>query len=271
MSKMNSMIKKLACLLILTLWLGSAAFASYISLNTTLSSKVENNNLKVTVSVVNKGDESAFNVQAEIKVGKKDVLLSKTSELPVNGIYKVEEAFRLSLAKPGTYPLTLIMHYTDANQYPFSALTGQTFTYRQEAVSPIFGQLKSTSFSKEGQLKLVLKNSGDAGIKTNTYLVAPGELTVAEKSLSLAVASKSEQSGSFAVKNFSALSGSTYQVFAISEFEDQSLHYTSISPGTVKIVERQEIFGLSYATLFFILAMLIIIFIGAQFFKWNKS
>ena len=265
------MNKKLAGLLVLTLWLGNAALASYISLNTTLRSKAENNNLKVSVAVTNKGDESAFNVQAEFTVNGKNILASKMAELPVGGNYKVEENFKLSLAKPGTYPLTLVMHYTDANQYPFSALTGQTFAYKTEAVSPIFGQLKSTSFSKEGQLKLVLKNSGDAEIKTNTYLVAPRELTVAEKALSLAIAPKAEQSGSFAVKKFSALSGSTYQVFAISEFEDQGLHYTSISPGTIKIVERQEIFGLSYTTLFIILAMLIIIFIGAQFFKWNKS
>ena len=78
---------------------------------------------------------------------------------------------------------------------------------------------------------------------------------------------KSERGSSFPIKNFSALAGSTYQVFAFSEFEDQNLHYTAVFPGTIKIVTTQEIFGLSFTTLFVMLALLAVIFIGAQFLK----
>lgn len=243
------------------------ASASYISLNTTLTSKVEKNELKVMVSTINKGDESAYNVRAEIKMGGKEILSDKEPELPVNGIYRANFSVPLSLGKPGTYPLILIMHYTDANQYPFSALTVQTFAYGKEAPSPLFGQAKSTSFSKEGWLRLTLKNLGDREIKANTYLVAPRELTVEEEKLSLSISPKSEQSTRFRLKNFSALNGSTYQLFAVSEFEDQGLHHTSVAPGTVKIVAAQEIFGLSYTAIFIILGALLIIFVGSQFFR----
>lgn len=112
------------------------ASASYISLNTTLSSKVEGKNLKIMVSTVNKGDESAFNVQAEFRAAGRTVLAEKSPELPVGAVYQARAVIPVPVNKPGTHPLILVMHYTDANQYPFSALTAQTFIYRQEAVPP---------------------------------------------------------------------------------------------------------------------------------------
>ena len=255
------------CFLFLIFGFSMTASASYISLNTTLSSKVEGKTLKVKISVVNKGDESAYNVQAELRVKGKEILAEKKTELPVNGTYQAEKSISLPLLKPGAYPLILVMHYTDANQYPFSALTGQTFVYQKEAVSPIFGRLKPATFSKEGTLKLALKNLSNTEVKAKTYLVAPRELTVEEKISAVTLAPKSEESSSFIVKNFSALAGSTYQVFAVSEAEDQDLHYTSISPGTVKIIASQEIFGLNYTVIFAILIALTVVFIAAQFIR----
>jgi hypothetical protein len=260
-------MKKLFGLILISLLVSSAASASFISLNTSLSSKVEGDRLKIVVASVNKGDESAFNVQAELRVGGKTILAEKQGELPIDSRYSAAAIFRLSLKKAGTYPLTLIMHYTDANQYPFSALTCQSFVYRREAISPVFGQLKSAAFSKEGTLSLTLKNSGGTTIKTVTSLVAPRELTVDEKAGEVVIPAKSEKKIGFNLKNFSALAGSTYQVFAVSESEDAEMHYTSIAPGTVKIVAEQAIFGLSSTLVIIALAILIVLFVGAQFFK----
>lgn len=247
------------------------AVASYISLNTTLASKVENNNLKVMVSVINKGDESAYNVQAEFRFGQKVILAEKKTELPVNSSYQAQATIPIpKMTKPGTYPLVLVMHYTDANQYPFSALTCQTFVFQKEAVSPLFGQIKPATFSVAGKLHFTVRNFSNEEIKTKTYLVAPRELTVVEENLQLIIPPKSEQSSTFNVKNFSALSGSTYQVFAISEFEDQGLHYTIIAPGTVKIIEDKALWGVNLNLLISILAVLLIIFVAAQFFRREK-
>jgi hypothetical protein len=259
-------MKRLFSVLLLAMLAASTASASYISLNTALSSKVENNTLKVMVSSVNKGDESAFNVQAEIRVGDKTILEEKQSELPIGGKYSAAAQYKIALRKPGTYPLTLIMHYTDANQYPFSALTCQTFVYQKDAVSPVFGQMRSITFSKDGTLNLTLKNLGDSGIKAKTYLVAPRELTVGEAGGELTIPAKSEQRTSFSVANFSALAGSTYQVFAVSESEDDGLHYTSIAPGTVRIVEA-NIFANYQFYFIALIAVLLALFISFQFRK----
>lgn len=98
-------------------------------------------------------------------------------------------------------------------------------------------------------------------------MIAPRELTVEEEKLELSVGAKSEQSAGFTVRNFSALSGSTYQVFAVSEFDDGGLHYTNIAPGTIRVAEERGFLGLNQNILIAVLAALVIVFIGVQFIK----
>jgi len=247
--------------------LHTAAYASYISLNTALSSQVQGKNLKVMISSTNKGDESAYNVRAEIKVAGQGLLAEKRPELPVNTAYQAQFNVPLTHQLPGNYPLILILHYTDANQYPFSALSVQTYAFGREAPSPIFGQAKATAFAKEGELRFTLKNLGESEVRAKTYLVAPQELSVGQEKVELVLSPKSEGSASFKLKNFSALNGSTYQLFAVTEYESGGLHYTSVAPGTVKITAEESLLGLSYILIYLLLAALVIAFIAAQFVK----
>lgn len=244
------------------------SWASYITLNTTVNSKIEGNTLKVLITVINKGDEAAHNVQAEMNVAGKKIMAKKMQELGVNETYKVFEEIKLNLKQPGEYPLVVTMHYADANQYPFSALNLQTFAYRAEEVpAEVFGRMGSATFWKHGEIKLALKNLSYSDIATMTRLIVPRELTVDEGSQKINVAPKGQGEADFKLKNFSALSGSTYQVFAVSEYEKDGMHQTNITPGTIKIVERKNIFGLDYLYLAIALMVLILLFVVFQIFK----
>lgn len=256
-------------LLLLILFLGAySAAASYISLQTSVTSRVVKNTLKVSVSAVNKGDEPAHNVQAEIRVKEKTIPAKKLAQLGVNQVYRAQASFDLSRKKPGEYPLIVTMHYADANLYPFSALTCQTFSCKKEALpGQIFGSLKSTSFWKKGKVKLTLKNMSDSEIKASAYLVAPRELTLAKGSFKISIPPKSVKDLDFEIENFSALHGSSYQVFAISEYEKNGIYQTSITPGIIKIIKEREIFGISYTAILVILFILVLIFAAAQFLK----
>ncbi|MEE8637769.1 MAG: hypothetical protein V3T21_01860 [Candidatus Margulisiibacteriota bacterium] len=256
-------------LLLLILFLGAySAAASYISLQTSVTSRVVKNTLKVSVSAINKGDEPAHNVQAEIRVKEKTIPAKKLAQLGVNQVYRAQASFNLSHKKPGEYPLIVTMHYADANLYPFSALTSQTFSYKTDAlVSEIFGSMQSTTFWKKGKVKLTLKNMSRSEVKASTYLVVPRELTVAEKPFELSIPSKSARDLNFEIENFSALHGSSYQVFAISEYEKNGVYQTSISPGTVKIIKTREIFGINYTVIIVVLLLMVLIFVAAQFLK----
>ncbi len=262
------MFRKIVVSYLAVVFMVGVASASFISLNTTVKSKIEGNTLQVFVSTINKGDEAAHNVQAEIRVGDKKILAKKKVELGIDKTYKAIVSFDLDYKSPGQYPLVVIMHYADANQYPFSALTLQTFPYKSEATpSDLFGRMKGSSFWKTGKAKLTLKNMGDADIDAATKLVVPRELTVAEGQLEMDIASKSEKQISFTLENFSALSGSSYQVFAVSEYEKDGVHQTNITPGMMRIVQSREIFGINYTAIIAALILLILFFIAAQFFK----
>lgn len=263
-------MKKILTLLFIvhcSLFITAPVLASYISLSTSLTSKVEGRALTVCVSTVNKGDEPACNVQAGLRVGGQELLLEKRTELPVNGSYQAQATLPLALKNPGTYPLLLVLHYTDANQYPFSALSAQTFSWQKEAAAPLFGQARPATFFKEGKLNFKLKNLGDQPVTAAVSLFAPGELTVTDAPATLTVPPKGKADGSFTITNFSALSGSTYQLFVIAEFDDHGLHYTAVLPGTVRIIEPKSYFGISQNVLIVILAALIVIFLGAQFIR----
>lgn len=240
--------------------------ASYISLRTTVDTKVDKNILKVLVSAVNKGDESAYNVQAELRVADKKVLAQKRQELRVDATYKAIAEFKLDLKRPGQYPLIVVLHYTDANQYPFSALSVPTFIYKEERAGELFSQLSSAKFTQNGAVRLVLKNMGEAEVRAISRLVVPRELT-AEKSRAEALLSpRSKKRLYFEVENFSALAGSSYQVFALTEYEKEGIHYTVVSPGTVSIVEKNFFRDYQFY-IFGLIIILLAIFIFLQFKK----
>lgn len=261
-----SWMRNILVVLVCVFYFSGTAEASYISLKTALSAKIENNVLKVMTTVVNRGDETAYNIQAEVKAAGKEMLTEKEAELPVNRTYHANFSIPLPRQKPGTYPLVLKMYYTDANQYPFSALSCQPIINQKEAVSPLFGNLKSVSFSKEGKIEYILKNFSDLAVAAEAALVLPRELTTDKGRQRVLLPPRSEKTLYFPIRNFSALPGSSYQVFAVSESEDQVLHYTQVSPGTVTIVAAQGIFGLTYFNLFLILVVLLMVFIIAQFY-----
>ncbi len=243
----------------------SQAQASYINFSTSLTSKVEGNDLTVSITTTNKGDESAFNVQAQLVAGDQKITTPKMPELRVNETYKTESRLKLTASKKGLYPLILIMHYTDANQYPFSALNCQTYDIGKASVSTVIGQIQSAKISKKGKVTLALKNSGDALIKAKTRLITPGELTVEEKEKEISLPPKSDKEISFAVKNFSALAGSTYQVFTVTEFDDNDEHQTVISTGTIQIEAKREVLGMHYIIIIALVILLALIFIAVQF------
>lgn len=263
------MKKLLICPILL--FLSSSAFAGYISLETKLSSEIVSNTLLIDVMVVNKGDEVAHNVQGEIRVGGENIPLKKVGELGVNATYHAKHPVRLRFKSPGEYPLILLMHYADANQYPFSALTCQTFAYKRAGMpGSIFGRMGSVRFWKDGEIKLTLRNMDDGARKVTTNLVLPRELMVKQGSFSFDLPGKSKKEIKFSVENFSALNGSSYQVYAISEYEADGVHKTTITPGMISIKQEKTIFGLNYYLIIAAIVLTALFFIFAQFIGKKK-
>ncbi|MBU0502603.1 MAG: hypothetical protein KJ811_05120, partial [Candidatus Margulisbacteria bacterium] len=106
-------MKKLFVFIAVAVFIAAAAMASFIRLQTSVTTNLNQGVLKTSVSVVNKGDEPAHNVQAELRVAGQKILLDKVSQLGVNAKYSAAKKVKLNLDQPGQYPLVVVMHYTD--------------------------------------------------------------------------------------------------------------------------------------------------------------
>jgi len=258
--------------IILLIFFAHAASASFIRLDTSVATDIDKNSLGLKISVSNKGDEPAHAVQAEIVIGQEIYFSHKQPTLEVARTIHFDQLYPAKIEKQGVYPVVVIIHYSDANGYPFSALLCRTFSHNQNApVAEIFGEMAPVNLSKKGKIKLTLKNTGKSEIKTSTALIAPKEFKISQKKQQTAVLSKAFKKLSFAVENFSALTGSQYQIYAISEYEKNGIHQTSITPGTIMVIASKKFIGLEYRTLILILILLAVVFFAAQFKKKKKT
>lgn len=241
------------------------AQGSFISMETKTSATFEENKLAVKVNVTNKGDEPAYNVQVGVDANDKIASTPMKDVLQINETHTVETTFDMDIQAVGRYPLIITVDYTDLNQYPFSAISSSYFVYKEDVSPKVHGRIDNVGISGSGKLVLILKNLLDARKKVRVKLIVPRELSVPEPIKDIELDSKSEKEMRFDIKNFSALAGSSYQVFAVTGYEDNNKHYTVTIPGVVKIMERRD-FLRTYKWVFIgIGAALLAVFLGLQF------
>jgi hypothetical protein len=241
------------------------AFAGTISLNTSVSSSVKDDTLRVTIKIENRGTDAASNGHAEIAVQGQRILTDRVAEFNVGKPVVFTEEVKLDAQIPGAYPLIVTIFYTDGNQYPFSAIASHVFSWRAtNVVSDIVGGIKPMTISKRGKAEVTLKNVGSEDVVAATRLVFPRELTADGEAVAVTLPGRSERKIKFAMENFSATGGSTYPLVAVSEFDRDGMHYTSIASGSIQCVDRTVLMGLNYYVLGGILAVLVLAFVIFQ-------
>lgn len=214
---------------------GFAACAGYITIKTETTTAVDSDNLKVNVEVTNEGDESAFNVQINVNDNQRIQSSPIKKILAVKEQFKYEANYHLTQTKQGRYPLAVTIDYTDANQYPFTALTVTNYSFGSDTVSKIFGSAKDIRLTSHASLPLTLKNIDETPKEVQISLTVPKEASVQEKVKKVSIQPRSEVNTTFILNNFSALPGSRYQVFFILEYEDENKHYSTIVPCLVNV------------------------------------
>ncbi len=226
--------------IIFLLALGSTpAKASFITLETRTSPSFDGKQFKMAVDVTNKGDEAAYNVQVSADINGRMSTTPAKEILEVKEKHSVEVAADMTLEKAGRYPVIVNVDYTDANQYPFSAISITHFVYRENLPSQIFGTLQNIEISTKGSLTLSLKNLSEKEKNVMVRLVLPKELSSPGLTRTIPLKAKSEEKVGFEVKNFSALPGSTYSIFAIMGYEEGDLHYSTSVGGNIQITKEQ--------------------------------
>ena len=255
-------MKKPLLLLLIILLIIPIVTASYISIQSSIT--IGKNETRI--SLTNYGDESAYNVQLILEVNNKKTVSDIKSQLGIQESFEWNAPLTLKPENPGKYPLILTTSYQDANSYPFSAISVSAFDYEQSTISDIAAKMDSIELSNKKTLKLTIKNLAETAKDVNIKLVVPKELSADKDKLSLSLPAKTEKAVNFEIKKFSALTGSSYNVFAIIEYDENNEHYTTITNALITVVEKKNIFT-NQNLLIALLVILVIIFIYFQFRK----
>ncbi len=252
-------------IILLMLLLVPIASASYITITTTITSNQDD----IDLSISNHGDEPAYNVQATIKLLDIEQSSDIKSQLNINEFFKPN--FKIdtkSFALPGSYPVIAIIDYSDANGYKFSALSSSIYINEKATISKINLAMQPIELSKSGKIKLTLKNLDSKEKNLDVELITPRELTIDNNKISTQLSSKEEKTLKFEIQNFAARPGSSYAVFAVSNFEENNQHFSSLTSTTIKITSGTKLF--SARSLLILLVILIVVAIFFQFFRRKK-
>jgi hypothetical protein len=116
-----------------------------------------------------------------------------------------------------------------------------------------------------------IKNLDTTPKELQLKLILPKEISSPQPENRISLNGSTEQSVRFTVKNFSALEGSTYQVFVLAEYDEQGKHSCFFTPGTIKIVPAQNFLSEHKIALAAVAATLLLLLIGIQVIAYRKG
>ncbi|MDY6862585.1 MAG: hypothetical protein SV062_06295 [Thermodesulfobacteriota bacterium] len=268
------MIKRLFFFPMLSLFFyNTPSFAGILKMEINTKVSLEGDILKAGINVKNKGNEPAYSANITVIIGEKKLKSDIKKELGVNETFSAHLKTPLRVKLPGRYPLIVYVYFYDANQYRFSALSYNTYFYNEDVNSAVFAKGENITLGEQGKLKLKIFNRDEKDKDITLRLILPGELSAGEGEKKLPIKGRSKYDTSFSVTNLSALEDAKYPVFTILEYEENGRHFTSITPGKIKIVKKEEenIFKKYGVILAGLGIILLIIFIFLQLVKQFKE
>ncbi len=229
------------------------SFAGVIKIQTQTTVESMETRVKITVRLANQGTAAAHQLQVHLKLLKRTLDSKVVPQLDPKGTTSfVFEKSTLGM-EPGRYPLTVFVDFHDANQYPFSALSGLTFLVGPDRRSGLAVLGKNITMEDRGRLSLEVKNMDAHKKRIVATLVLPKELSAPSPEKDFQLDARSRKDLDFEIRNFSALSGADYPVFCYFEYDKEGVHYTTVSQAMVKIIASENLFR-QYRWLFVLLA-----------------
>lgn len=216
--------------------------AGNITLTTSLTCEVTPPMLKAKLLLKNEGDTAAYNIQARFHTKDKQWLSKVFPKLEADQELRIEYLEELELEKIGVYPLIAKIHFKDAGGYPMTTIIVNPFTYKEITSPNIYGRLYESVLSTNGELLLDMTNSGYEDLNLDINILVPDEISVKQTRTRLELEGRSKKDLRFALKNFSALAGAVYPVWATIEYEWEDKHFTYICSGEIRIIPSENFF-----------------------------
>lgn len=211
--------------------------ARYITMETKTQTTISGDALLIDIHLTNKGDESARSVYVKAITPIETSSSQPLGEFPPSAQHNIKLRHSLKSFTPGTHSLSIQTGYSDTNGYPFSALSVTTFSWKKNAAAGVLGILEDRHLKKKVRTRLRLKNIDAVPKQIRVRLLVPFQLSAEPEESSVHMETGAEQQLFFTLRNFSALPGSTYQIYAVMEYDQAGTHYTSLAPSSIKILE----------------------------------
>ena len=218
------------------------AVAGILTIETQTTVEVAADLLKVDVTFTNKGTAPAYNLQVHLNT------LGLQEDSPVIPQLNPGQSDRarfernVTEVRKGRYPMTVHVDFHDANQYPFSALSGMTFHVGADVNPNLVAQAKDITLGKNGVLRFNIKNLGFKSKKILATLVLPKEFSTPQARNSVDIEQRAEKTLDFEIGNFSALPGANYPIFCYFEYDSEDTHHTAVARCLVTIARDENLF-----------------------------
>jgi len=243
-----------------------SVMASYITMVTGFSVTEGPDGITLNVTTKNQGDEPAYGVQFEVRIGSQAFTSVAVPQLGIDEAtasdFPVNNAFQL----PGRYPVLIKIHYKDANTYPFTSLAVGFYDFQRPVVGKVLirGEESAIPYNGKGVVKYTVRNNDSVAHDLELTLHLPDELAALKDSDRLTIGPKQSESLQYTLENFMALENSGYAIALVAEYEDGTSHYSSAGSSTVRItepdaVDEYQIWAVAAAVSVVVLILLIIL------------
>ncbi len=221
---------------------GVTPAAGILKIETKTTVRVEDDILHIRVEYINRGSAPAHQLQVNVTVLGTEERAPITPQLEPGQSNTVTFQKDVSGLRNGRYPLMVAVDFHDANQYPFSALSGMTFFKGTDVNAELIAESENMTIQGEGMLRFTLKNLSQSDKTIETSLFLPKEFSASELSQTISLDGRSEKRIDFEIENFSALPGATYPVFCFFEYDTEAAHHTALARSMVFIEADENLF-----------------------------
>ena len=235
--------------------------AENIILTSSLTCEVTPPMLKAKLLLRNDGEAAAHNIQAGFHTTDKQWISKVFPKLEADQELTIDYLEKLELEKKGIYPLIVKIHFKDEGGYPMTTVIVNPYTYEEITSPDIYGKLDKLALSNSGELHLDITNTGYDDLYLDINIFVPDEISVQQTQTQLALKARSKVDHRFALKNFSALTGAIYPVWAIIEYEWEDKHFTSVCSGEIEIIRSENMFKKFWWLWFSLACMIVALFI----------
>jgi|GEM_PF-1160238 len=214
----------------------ATAGAGTISITTKAFALADNERVHVVLQVTNRGNEPAHQVRTDAEV------LGERFRSEVRTRIGPGESREFNFSKPldsslaGNFPLTVLVHFQDANGHPFSALTCTTFSVGKNRNAELVSASDPLSIEDNGLVQFRIQNKSSQARRIKATLALPKEFSSERPETQFSLPAGGSNTLSFSIRNLGAVYGASYPVFLIQQYDSDGVNHTAVSNTLVSII-----------------------------------